>query len=84
MPSSITAFDPIQQQELEQLQALLDPSSSLSHNEEQQQQQQQQHHLKNNETSQCWIRALIFIGYCISTVFFQYIYGFNIFRQIYL
>ena len=47
MPSSITAFDPIQQQELEQLQALLDPSSSLSHNEEQQQQQQgQQHHLK--------------------------------------
>ena len=72
LPSSITAFDPIQQQELEQLQALLDPSSSLSHNEEQQQQQQgQQHHLKNNETSQCWIRALIFIGYCISTVFFS-------------
>ena len=65
MPSSITAFDPIQQQELEQLQALLDPSSSLSHDEEQQQQQ------KNNETSQCWIRALIFIGYCISTVFFN-------------
>lgn len=72
LPSSITAFDPIQQQELEQLQALLDPSSSLSHNEEQQQQQQgQQHHLKNNETSQYWIRALIFIGYCISTVFFS-------------
>ncbi|CAX44492.1 conserved hypothetical protein [Candida dubliniensis CD36] len=69
LPSSITAFDPIQQQELEQLQALLDPTSTSLQNHNEQEGEEQE--LKNNDTSQCWIRTLIFIGYCISTVFFS-------------
>ncbi|EMG46664.1 hypothetical protein SBY92_005409 [Candida maltosa Xu316] len=63
-PSSDTVIDPVQQQEIEEFQRLI--QSQTSYLNQTNDDEETVHEKQNN----CLVRTLIFVGYCLSTLLF--------------
>lgn len=61
-PSSDTAFDPIQQQEIEEFQRIFQQQLGSDESADK---------IKKGKDTNCAFKTLMFIGYCISTIVFS-------------